>query len=107
MQCRRRFSRCRLRTGAAVSPELIPNSLTVAERLDRPAFKLEGNDIIAIDIGHTDTDHHDLPSRAIDRSRYRRRRYLQRQSMLALYPDRINPGSLWGSANAAKARTTS
>lgn len=24
--------------------------------------------------------------------------------MLALYPDRINPGSLWGSANAAKAR---
>ena len=23
--------------------------------------------------------------------------------MLALYPDRINPGSLWGSANAAKA----
>jgi hypothetical protein len=22
--------------------------------------------------------------------------------MLALYPDRINPGSLWGSANAAK-----
>lgn len=26
--------------------------------------------------------------------------------MLALYPDRINPGSLWGSANAAKARAT-
>jgi len=24
--------------------------------------------------------------------------------MLALYPDRVNPGSLWGSANAAKAR---
>jgi len=24
--------------------------------------------------------------------------------MLALYPNRINPGSLWGSANAAKAR---
>jgi hypothetical protein len=23
--------------------------------------------------------------------------------MLALYPDRINPGSLWGAANAAKA----
>src|SRR5271170_6363586 len=34
-------------------PELIPNSLTVAERLDRPAFKLGGNDIIAVDIGHT------------------------------------------------------
>lgn len=26
--------------------------------------------------------------------------------MLALYPDRINPGSLWGSTNAAKARVT-
>ena len=26
--------------------------------------------------------------------------------MLALYPNRINPGSLWGSANAAKARAT-
>jgi glyoxylase-like metal-dependent hydrolase (beta-lactamase superfamily II) len=26
--------------------------------------------------------------------------------MLALYPNRINPGSLWGSANAAKARMT-
>jgi glyoxylase-like metal-dependent hydrolase (beta-lactamase superfamily II) len=25
--------------------------------------------------------------------------------MLALHPDRINPGSLWGSANAAKAPT--
>jgi hypothetical protein len=23
--------------------------------------------------------------------------------MLTLYPDRINPGSLWGAANAAKA----
>jgi hypothetical protein len=26
--------------------------------------------------------------------------------MLALYPDRINPGSLWGGAKAAKARMT-
>ena len=26
--------------------------------------------------------------------------------MLALYPDRINPGSLWGSAKAAKATLT-
>jgi hypothetical protein len=25
--------------------------------------------------------------------------------MLELYPDRANPGSLWGSANAAKAET--
>jgi len=159
-------------------PELIPNSLTVAERLDRPAFKLEGNDIIAVDIGHTDTDHMTclhVPSialviagdaiyngthpylvesnhegllawlAAIDKIEALKpqavvvghgpldpdnaprhieetRRYIRDfmrldaetttarelyDSMLALYPDRINPGSLWGSANAAKARTTS
>jgi len=159
-------------------PELIPNSLTVAERLDRPAFKLEGNDIIAVDIGHTDTDYTTclhVPSialviagdaiyngthpylvesnhegllawlAAIDKIEALKpqavvvghgpldpdnaprhieetRRYIRDfmrldaetttarelyDSMLALYPDRINPGSLWGSANAAKARTTS
>ena len=159
-------------------PELIPNSLTVAERLDRPAFKLEGNDIIAVDIGHTDTDHTTclhVPSIALviagdaiyngthpylvesnhegllawlaaigkiealkpqavvvghgpldpdntPRHIGETRRYIRDfmrldaetttarelyDSMLALYPDRINPGSLWGSANAAKARTTS
>jgi glyoxylase-like metal-dependent hydrolase (beta-lactamase superfamily II) len=158
-------------------PELIPNNLTVAERLDRPAFKLEGNDIIAVDIGHTDTDHTTclhVPSialviagdaiyngthpylvesnhegllawlAAIDKIEALKpqavvvghgpldpdnaprhieetRRYIRDfmrldaetmtarelyDSMLALYPDRINPGSLWGSANAAKARTT-
>jgi glyoxylase-like metal-dependent hydrolase (beta-lactamase superfamily II) len=158
-------------------PELIPNSLTVAERLDRPAFKLEGNDIIAVDIGHTDTDHTTclhVPSialviagdaiyngthpylvesnhegllawlAAIDKIEALKpqavvvghgpldpdnaprhieetRRYIRDfmrldaetttarelyDSMLALHPDRINPGSLWGSANAAKARTT-
>ena len=158
-------------------PGLIPNSLTVAERLDRPAFKLEGNDIIAVDIGHTDTDHTTclhVPSialviagdaiyngthpylvesnhegllawlAAIDKIEALKpqavvvghgpldpdnaprhieetRRYIRDfmrldaetttarelyDSMLALYPDRINPGSLWGSANAAKARTT-
>jgi glyoxylase-like metal-dependent hydrolase (beta-lactamase superfamily II) len=158
-------------------PELIPNNLTVAERLDRPAFKLEGNDIIAVDIGHTDTDHTTclhVPSialviaghaiyngthpylvesnhegllawlAAIDKIEALKpqavvvghgpldpdnaprhieetRRYIRDfmrldaetmtarelyDSMLALYPDRINPGSLWGSTNAAKARTT-
>lgn len=25
------------------------------------------------------------------------------ETMLARYPDRVNPGSLWGAANAAKA----
>jgi glyoxylase-like metal-dependent hydrolase (beta-lactamase superfamily II) len=38
-------------------PGLIPESLAVAERLDQPTFQLEGNEIIPVDIGHTDTDH--------------------------------------------------
>ncbi len=38
--------------------------------------------------------------RADDQTRTARELY---DRMLALYPDRINPGSLWGSANAAKA----
>jgi hypothetical protein len=28
-------------------------------------------------------------------------------AMLDLYPDRVNPGSLWGGANAAKKQTQS
>jgi hypothetical protein len=158
-------------------PGLIPESLSVAERLDQPTFKLEGNEIIAVDIGHTDTDHTTclhVPSialviagdaiyngthpylvesdhegllawlAAIDKIEALKpravvvghgpldpdnaprhigetRRYIQDfmrldaetataqelyDRMLAQYPDRINPGSLWGSANAAKARMT-
>jgi glyoxylase-like metal-dependent hydrolase (beta-lactamase superfamily II) len=156
-------------------PGLIPESLAVAERLDQPAFKLEGNEIIPVDIGHTDTDHTTclhVPSialviagdaiyngthpylvesdhegmlawlAAIDKIEALKpravvvghgpldpdnaprhigetRRYIQDfmrldaetttarelyDRMLALYPDRINPGSLWGSAHAAKSR---
>jgi glyoxylase-like metal-dependent hydrolase (beta-lactamase superfamily II) len=156
-------------------PGLIPERLAVAERLDQPAFKLEGNEIIPIDIGHTDTDHTTclhVPSialviagdaiyndthpylvesdhegllawlAAIDKIEALKpravvvghgpldpdnaprhigetRRYIQDfmrldaetttarelyDRMLALHADRINPGSLWGSANAAKAR---
>jgi glyoxylase-like metal-dependent hydrolase (beta-lactamase superfamily II) len=158
-------------------PGLIPESLSVAERLDQPTFKLEGNEIIAVDIGHTDTDNttclhvpsialviagdaiyngthpylvesdHEgllawlaaidkieaLKPRAVvvghgpldpdnaPRHIEETRRYIQDfmrldaetataqelyDRMLVLYPDRINPGSLWGSANAAKARMT-
>ena len=158
-------------------PGLIPNSFAVAERLDQAAFSFEGSEIIAVDIGHTDTDHTTclhMPSialviagdaiyngthpylvesdhegllawlAAIDKIEALKpqavvvghgpldpdnaprhigetRRYIQDfmrlneetataeelyDRMLALYPDRINPGSLWGSANAAKARMT-
>jgi glyoxylase-like metal-dependent hydrolase (beta-lactamase superfamily II) len=158
-------------------PGLIPESFAIADSLDREIFDLEGNDVIAVDIGHTDTDHTTclhVPSiglvvagdaiyngthpymgesdregllawlRAIDkidalnpravvvghgpldpdnapRHIDETRRYIQDfmriddqttsarelyDRMLALYPDRINPGSLWGSANAAKAQKT-
>jgi glyoxylase-like metal-dependent hydrolase (beta-lactamase superfamily II) len=156
-------------------PGLIPESLVVAERLDQRTFTLEGNEIIPVDIGHTDTDHttclhvpsialviagdavyngthpylaesdqegllawldaidkiEALKPRAVvvghgpldpdnaPRHILETRRYILDfmrldaetttarelyDRMLALYPDRINPGSLWGSANAAKTR---
>ncbi|UCI32647.1 MBL fold metallo-hydrolase [Mesorhizobium sp. B4-1-4] len=157
-------------------PGQVPASLVAAEPLEGGTFTLEGNEIIAVDIGHTDTDHTTclyVPSislvvagdaiynethpylvesdgqgladwlAAIDkveslnpqavvvghgpldpdsspRHIQQTRRYIQDfirlddetatarelyDRMLALYPDRINPGSLWGSANAAKPRS--
>ncbi|BCG99832.1 MBL fold metallo-hydrolase [Mesorhizobium sp. 131-2-5] len=156
-------------------PGQVPASLVAAEALDGGTFALEGNEIIAVDIGHTDTDHttclyvpsiglvvagdavynethpylvesdgqgladwlaaidkvESLNPRAVvvghgpldpdnsPRHIQQTRRYIQDfirlngetatarelyDRMLALYPDRINPGSLWGSSNAAKAR---
>src|SRR5271156_6330338 len=158
-------------------PGQIPESFALADRLDQATFNLEGNEIIAIDIGHTDTDrttclhvpsialviagdaiyngthpylvesdreglvawlaaidkiealkpravvvgHGPLDPDNAPRHIAETRRYIQDfmrlneetataqelyDRMLALYPNRINPGSLWGSANAAKARTT-
>jgi glyoxylase-like metal-dependent hydrolase (beta-lactamase superfamily II) len=155
-------------------PGQIPDRLAPAEALDDGTFSLEGYAIVAMEIGHTDTDHTTclhVPSiglvvagdaiyngthpylvesdgqglsdwlAAIDkiealnpravvvghgpldpdnspRHIQQTRRYIQDfirlkdetanaqelyDHMLALYPDRINPGSLWGSANAAKA----
>ena len=155
-------------------PGEIPASLVQAERLDGGTFDLEGHECVAVDIGHTDTDHTTclhVPSiglviagdaiyngthpylaesdrqgwfdwlAAIDkiealnpravvvghgpidpdsspRHIQETRRYIEDfmraddetqtarelyDRMLALYPDRINPGSLWGSTNAAKA----
>ena len=171
---RRRFTPEAVENWRRRFPGLIPRSLTSAERLEGGAFDLEGHHIIAVDIGHTDTDYTTclhVPSiglviagdaiyngthpylvesdgqglndwlAAIDKiealnpravvvghgpidpdnsPRHIRetRRYIQDfirlkdetataqelyDRMLALYPDRINPGSLWGSANAAKA----
>jgi glyoxylase-like metal-dependent hydrolase (beta-lactamase superfamily II) len=155
-------------------PGQIPDRLVPAEALDDGTFSLEGSAIVAMEIGHTDTDHttclhvpslglvvagdaiynsthlylvesdgrglsdwlvaidkiEALNPRAVvvghgpldpDNSPHhiqQTRRYIQDfirlkdatataqelyDRMLALYPDRINPGSLWGSANAAKA----
>jgi glyoxylase-like metal-dependent hydrolase (beta-lactamase superfamily II) len=154
-------------------PGLIPASLVAAERLEDSQFDLEGNEIVVVDIGHTDTDRTTclyVPSvglviagdaiyngthlylvesdrqgrldwlAAIDkiealnpravvvghgpldpdnspRHIQQTRRYIKDfirldeqtataqelyDRMLARYPDRINPGSLWSSANAAK-----
>jgi glyoxylase-like metal-dependent hydrolase (beta-lactamase superfamily II) len=157
-----------------IFPGQIPADLVSAERMDGGTFHLEGNEIVPIDIGHTDTDHTTclyVPSiglliagdaiyngthpylvessrqglrdwlaainkievlipRAVvvghgpmepdnaPRHIQETRRYIQDfirlddetrtalelyDRMLTLYPDRINPGSLWGAANAAKA----
>jgi len=155
-------------------PGLVPASLVPAERLEGKEFDLEGNRIVVVDIGHTDTDnttcvhvpliglviagdaiyngthpylvesdgqglldwldaidkiealkpqavvvgHGPLDPDNSPRHIRETRSYIQDfvrvdaeaktardlyDRMLALYPDRINPGSLWGSANAAKA----
>jgi glyoxylase-like metal-dependent hydrolase (beta-lactamase superfamily II) len=157
-------------------PGMIPAHLVAAAPLENGTFSLKGNPIVALDIGHTDTDHTTclhVPSiglvvagdaiyngthpylveagsqglndwlaainkiEALDpqavvaghgpldpdnspRHIGETRRYIQDfirlkdetangpelyDRMLALHPDRINPGSLWGSANAAKAPT--
>jgi hypothetical protein len=163
-----------LTTDRAAAAGAVLVAKDAAEALDDGTFSLEGNAIVALDIGHTDTDHTTclhVPSiglvvagdaiyngthpylvesdgqglndwlAAIDkvealnpravivghgpldpdsspRHIHETRRYIQDfirlkdetasahelyDRMLALYPDRINPGSLWGSANAAKA----
>jgi glyoxylase-like metal-dependent hydrolase (beta-lactamase superfamily II) len=155
-------------------PGQIPDRLVAADAVDERTFRLEGDAIVAIDIGHTDTDHttclhvpsiglvvagdaiyngthpylvesdrqglnewlaaidkiEDLNPRAVvvghgpldpdnsPRHIQETRHYIQHfirlngetataqelyDRMLALYPDRINPGSLWGGAHAAKA----
>jgi glyoxylase-like metal-dependent hydrolase (beta-lactamase superfamily II) len=158
-------------------PGQVPASLMAPEPLDHGEFELEGNKIVVIDTGHTDTDcttglhvpsiglvvagdaiynnthpylvesdrqgrldwlaaidkiealnpravvvgHGPLDPDSSPRHIEETRRYIQDfirldeetstaqelyDRMLSLYPDRINPGSLWGSANAAKAQRT-
>jgi len=38
-------------------PAQIPEKLVVAEQLDGNVLKLEGHDLIVVELGHTDTDH--------------------------------------------------
>jgi glyoxylase-like metal-dependent hydrolase (beta-lactamase superfamily II) len=156
-------------------PGMIPDSLMAAEPLGDEELDVEGHRIVALDIGHTDTEHTTclwVPSiglvaagdaiyngthlymaesdswgllrwlAAIDeiealnptavvvghgplepdnspRHVAETRRYILEflraheetttpqqlyDRMLALYPDHINPGSIWGSANAIKLR---
>jgi glyoxylase-like metal-dependent hydrolase (beta-lactamase superfamily II) len=154
-------------------PEQIPEPLVVADELQGNRIELEGNDLVAVEVGHTDTDHttflhvpsvglvvagdvaynddhlylvesnsqtrgewtaaldtiealdpsaviagHKKPDnddspRIIEETRQYIRdfdrlawtattaRELYDQ-MLELYPDRANPGALWGSAHAVK-----
>jgi glyoxylase-like metal-dependent hydrolase (beta-lactamase superfamily II) len=38
-------------------PGQLPERLDIAEPLDEPALDLEGHSLVAVDLGHTDTDH--------------------------------------------------
>jgi len=38
-------------------PGPIPDTVAVAEPLERRTFELEGHELTAVDVGHTDTDH--------------------------------------------------
>jgi glyoxylase-like metal-dependent hydrolase (beta-lactamase superfamily II) len=38
-------------------PGQIPDRLVIAEELKRHVIDLEGNDLVAVELGHTDTDH--------------------------------------------------
>src|SRR3989475_6709775 len=155
-------------------PEQIPEPLVVPEALDSNEFELEGQKLVVIDDGFTDTDHstslyvpsiglvvagdavyngiHPYMTETSEQSRLNWIAALERiealkpravvaghkhpensnspqhiaatqhyirdfnrlnhettttrelyDKMLSLYPDRANPGSLWGSAKAAKA----
>jgi glyoxylase-like metal-dependent hydrolase (beta-lactamase superfamily II) len=75
--------------------------------------KIEALNPLAVVVGHGPLDPDNSP-RHIDETRRYIQDFMQLEKetvsaqelydrMLALYPDRINPGSLWGSANAAKA----
>jgi len=37
-------------------PGQIPDDNPVADPLDGPSFELEGHELVAVDVGHTDTD---------------------------------------------------
>jgi hypothetical protein len=89
-----------------------PKRLVIAEELEGHVIDLEGRDLVVVEVGHTDTGHTTclhVPSVGLvvagdvayndvhptsSRELY--------DKMLELYPDRANPGSLWGSARAVK-----
>jgi hypothetical protein len=135
-------------------PGQIPDDLTAAEPLTDGVIDLEGHDLAAVELGHTDTDNttclhvpsiglvvagdaayndvhlflaessdqgrrswiaaldtiESLQPRAVIAGHQRVGRHdgpeiveeTRHYRMLALYPDRINPGALWTSARAVK-----
>src|SRR5215472_15633586 len=55
--CARLPRREQLASWSARWPGPIPDTVAVAEPLERPTFELEGHELTAVDVGYTDTDH--------------------------------------------------
>jgi len=73
-------------------PGQLPDQLFVAEPLEGDTFLLEGQDLVAVDLGHTDTD----GSAAL---------HVPSLGLVVAGPDRLNRGVLWNSAQAVKAQS--
>ena len=53
-------------------PGQIPDKLVIAEELEGNVIDLEGHALVAVELGHTDTDPYDLFARPVDRARWLR-----------------------------------
>ena len=68
-----------LATWNGLFPGKIPDDLVLAEPLSDHTIDLEGHDLVAVELGHTDTDGTTSLARPGDRAGGRRRRRLQRR----------------------------
>ena len=64
-------------------PGQIPERVVIAEELGGNVIKLEGKDLVVVEVGHTDTHDTDRPACASHRISRRRRRRVQRRSSIA------------------------